>query len=112
MVRTEHPADVVTAASQPCTRTLSLNQRQFWIIIGVILLAFLVLRVSQIGHGLPDVQMGDENSDLSTTARMLVGQLPKVIDRYTRTIISNVELIGFGAIYIDNLLKTGDGSAN
>jgi hypothetical protein len=86
--------------------------RQFWVVVILIALVMFGIRNYQIYHGLPAVQMGDENSDLSTTARLLTGELPKAIDRYTRTVVSNLEAIGFVALYINNAIKTGNTSVN
>lgn len=81
---------------------------RFWLTILIIAAVLFVSRVLQIGHGLPDVQITDETSDISTTARLLQGELPPTTMRYSRTIISNYELIGYAGIYVVNALRTGN----
>jgi hypothetical protein len=99
-----------TAAQSDSLTPTSITR--FWVIVGLIALLAFGLRLSQIGHGLPDVQISDENSDLSTTARLLTGELPQPSVRYSRTIISNLELIGFAGIYVQHFFATGDPSFN
>ncbi len=99
-----------TAAQSDSSTSISITR--FWMIVGLIALLTFGLRLSQIGHGLPDVQISDENSDLSTTARLLTNQLPPPTVRYSRTIISNLELLGFAGIYVEHALQTGDPSLN
>ena len=60
----------------------AINSKWFWLTIIVIAVFMFGFRVVQINQGLPDVQISDENSDLSNTARLLTGQLPKRTLRY------------------------------
>jgi hypothetical protein len=88
----------------------ALNSKWFWITILAIAIFTFGFRVVQIGHGLPDVQIADENSDLSNAARLLKGELPSRMLRYERPIMSNIEVLGFGALYVLNVAKTGNTS--
>ena len=88
----------------------SSDLRWFWLAIIAIAIFTFGFRTIQIGHGLPDVQISDENSDLSNAARLLTGQLPSPNLRYQRPVISNIELIGFAALYVLNAAKTGNTS--
>lgn len=87
-----------------------MRHRHFWIILSIIVISTFGFRLSQLVHGLPDVQIGDENSDLSIALRILKGQLPPAETRYHRTIISNLELVCIGALYIRQVLTTRDTS--
>lgn len=88
----------------------AINSKWFWIIIIAIAVFTFGFRTVQIRQGLPDVQIADENSDLSNAARLLTGQLPNRLLRYQRPIMSNIEILGFGALYIVNTVKTGNTS--
>ncbi len=54
----------------------------------MILLAGLTARLVVADHGLPGLQIGDENSDLSTALRLTRGELPEPHVRYHRSLIA------------------------
>ncbi len=82
------------------------NKRHFWLLVTVIAALIFAVRVSQIHQGLPDVQLSDENSDLSTTAKILTGQVPPDI-HFHRLAILWIEVPAFGLVYLKNALGTG-----
>jgi len=65
--------------------------RLFWALLCCILLITFGLRLITLDHGLPGLQVGDENSDLSTALRLTEGELPKRHVRYHRSLIAYVD---------------------
>lgn len=72
--------------------------RQFWQLLVVMLLFASLTRLMIADHRLPDVQITDENSDLSTALRLFEGELPPRLYRYHRVLTSNVDLIGVAGL--------------
>lgn len=64
------------------------NPRAFWMLLAVILLAGFGTRLMIADHGFPGLQIGDENSDLSTALRLTQGELPAAHVRYHRSLIA------------------------
>lgn len=65
--------------------------RLFWALLWCIMLIAFGLRLITIDHGLPGLQVGDENSDLSTALRLTEGELPERHVRYHRSLIAYVD---------------------
>ena len=80
--------------------------RYYRLIVIIITIFTFALRVAQISQGLPDVQIVDENSDLSLTARLLSGQYPTDI-HFHRLAILLIEVPAFGIVYLFNVVRTG-----
>ena len=80
-------------------KSLSMNQRLFWTILILISLLSLGFRVYGIRHGLPDIQTGDENSDLSTALRLTEKQIPPREVRYHRSLIAYVNVASVGGLF-------------
>ncbi len=76
-----------------------LNTRLFWSILLLIMLASFVIRLWGIGHGLPNIQTTDENSDLSTALRLTEGQMPRREVRYHHSFIAYVNLVSVGELF-------------
>lgn len=80
------------------------NRPLFAIGLSLLLLLNLGLRLALADHGLPHLQIGDENSDLSTALRLTKGELPQWNVRYHRSLIAYVDasatasLLGFELI--------------
>jgi len=71
-----------------------LTRQRFLILLALLMLFSGAVRLLIADHRLPDIQVVDENSDLSTALRMLQGELPPRHYRYHRTLTSNVDLVG------------------
>lgn len=80
-------------------KTLQLNQRLFWSSLIVISLLALGIRLYGIGHGLPNIQTSDENSDLSTALRLTEKQIPPREVRYHRSLIAYVDMVSVGGLF-------------
>lgn len=57
------------------------------VLIGILLFS-LSIRLALSDHGLPKLQVGDENSDLSTALQLTEGELPQWHVRYHRSLIA------------------------
>ena len=67
---------------------MSKSSRIFGIILCAILLVGFGTRLLTVNHGFPGLQIGDENSDLSTALRLTRGELPAAHVRYHRSLIA------------------------
>lgn len=65
--------------------------RLFWALLCCILLLAFGLRLFTLDHGLSGLQVGDENSALSTALRLTEGELPQCHVRYHRSLIAYVD---------------------
>jgi 4-amino-4-deoxy-L-arabinose transferase-like glycosyltransferase len=74
------------------------SNRRFWQLLGLLLLVASVSRLWIVDHRLPDIQITDENSDLSTALRLFQGELPPAHYRYHRVLTSNVDLLGVAGL--------------
>lgn len=81
-----------------------INRSYFrWILIGLTVFAFITRLVS-IDHQLPYQIISDEGSDLTTSVRLLQGQLPAPFLRYHRLLIAYNNLIPIGGVFVVNVI--------
>jgi Dolichyl-phosphate-mannose-protein mannosyltransferase len=78
--------------------------RNFWIILSIIVLLAFGIRLWGIQQGLPQIQWTDENADLSTALRLLNGELPARHVRYHRSLIAYVNLGAVGGLFATDFL--------
>jgi len=76
-----------------------LNNRVFWSVLGIILIISLGIRLWSLNHGLPNIQVTDENSDLSTALRLTEGEIPNREVRYHRSLIAYVNVASIGGLF-------------
>lgn len=80
------------------------NRRLYWVLLCSIMLIAFVLRLITIDHGLPGLQVGDENSDLSTALRLTEGELPERHVRYHRSLIAYVDGAAIAGLFGSEIL--------
>lgn len=73
--------------------------RSFLAALWLIVLVSLVARLITLDHGLPQLQVTDENSDLSVALRLTQGELPATNMRYTRSLITNTNLAAVAGLF-------------
>jgi hypothetical protein len=75
------------------------TNRAFWGILSLIVCIAFAMRLITLDHGLPDLQIGDENSDLSTALRLTERELPQRHVRYHRSLIAYVNGAAVGGLF-------------
>lgn len=83
---------------------MQINQRIFWSVLVAIMLLSFGLRLWGVSHGLPEVQVADENSDLSTALRLTEGEIPLRHVRYHRSLMAYVDVGAVGGTFGYSLL--------
>ncbi len=71
----------------------------FWVLLLSIVVMSWSVRLTIVDHGLPDVQVGDENSDLSAILNLAQGEIPPRHVRYHRSLIAYVNGIAVGGVF-------------
>lgn len=79
-----------------------MSKRQLWCVVGVLALGTLVLRLMLADHRLPEMQVGDENSDLSNAVRMLNGDVDNIW--HSRLAITYLNIVSVGWFFGWNVL--------
>ena len=74
-----------------------------WMLIGLTVFAFIIRMVS-IDHNLPYQIISDEGSDLTTSVRLLNGELPARHVRYHRSLIAYSNLIPIAGVFTVNFI--------
>lgn len=82
-----------------------LTRPRFLLLLGLLMLVSGAVRLMIADHRLPDVQIVDENSDLTVALRMLQGELPPRHYRYHRVLTSNVDLVGVAGLFGVSFLR-------
>ena len=80
-----------------------MRSRWFWGLLFIILMVTLAVRVNLADHRLPEMQVGDENSDLSNAVRMLNGEWRGFW--HTRLGITYFNMVSVGALFVQQRLS-------
>jgi hypothetical protein len=81
------------------TQLKNLHHKPYWLALAVVLLFCLIVRIGIMGHGLPYLQVVDENSDLSTALRLTEGEIPAPHVRYHRSLIAYLDAASIGGLF-------------
>ncbi|MFZ4826796.1 MAG: ArnT family glycosyltransferase [Phototrophicaceae bacterium] len=80
-----------------------MRSRWFWSLLLIILVFTLAVRVNLADHRLPQMQVGDENSDLSNAVRMLNGEWRGFW--HTRLGITYFNMLSVGGLFLQQRLS-------
>lgn len=86
---------------QNLTNTIKLHRN--WLLIVIAVISFF-LRLGAIQHELPYQMIEDEGSDLTTSVRLIVGELPQRHVRYHRSLIAYNNLIPILGVAVINFI--------
>jgi hypothetical protein len=81
------------------------STRVFWVALGMIVLFSLIGRLWVVSYNLPELQVSDENSDLSTTLRLTNGELPERHVRFHRSLIAYVNGGAVGGLFVYSFIN-------
>lgn len=76
-----------------------MSDRVFRVLLVLILLFSLGTRILSADHGLPEVSVGDENSDLSNALRLTQGELMDKQKQLVRALIAYTNLLAVGGLF-------------
>lgn len=79
------------------------KQHFWWILISIAIFA-LGIRLVSIDHNLPYQIIADEGSDLTTSVRLLQGELPQRHVRYHRSLIAYSNMIPIAGVFVVNYI--------
>jgi hypothetical protein len=75
------------------------SSKMYWLLLLIILLSSFVMRLWLVPHGRTEVQVPDENSDLSTAVRLAEGTIPERHVRLHRSLIAYVDAVTVSGLF-------------